>query len=517
MKKLLLCIAACLASAMSQAAPEIIYNQPEGLLRIYNRQGKTVAEAEETYQVITGEQSGTMSIVYAADNVVYLQDPVSGYTMAGSWVKGTLSDDGKKITVPLGQYVDYTRSFDMAYQLQMLNYNATEDTYEVDETTTEVTYSISDDGVITLNGTSQQHVLGLIFRTFGNPQGASIGQDFMYLNYLWIGLGDYESTFTLMDLQVQQPPSGMSTYIVYATSAEYDGSAYSPYDTIVRMGRDGNDIWVQGISRLLPSAWIKGTVIDDKAVFPTGQFMGTLEGIPLFLHGASLNEANSFDIKDIEMIMEGNDLYTYDFIFVTTSAVSLQYVNFYMGMTLAKDLETTAEPPTGLQADSYLLTHDDGTERVFVALDGNNIYLQGIWGELPDSWIHGTIEGGKVTFAMPQFLGLHDEEDEEYRIYATAFDAQTGVLQRQLTFDYDKASRKMSNPSSPISIGINKTGYLSVLEYYNPQLKPEHADAVSGILKDDKISSPRYDLSGRRVAKTQKGLQIVGRKKVVVR
>lgn len=105
-------------------APEgftVIEEQPEGELRIYSRSGSIVKEIindDDVYEIVTGTQDGTVNIVFAKDGSVYFQRPVSESYYEG-WVKGTLSRDGRTITVPTGQYTAYTRSFDMAVQVWM--------------------------------------------------------------------------------------------------------------------------------------------------------------------------------------------------------------------------------------------------------------------------------------------------------------------------------------------------------------------------------------------------------------
>ena len=128
MKQTILTMLMMLLSLGIEAQEEhnVIYDQPDGELRIYNRQGYVIHEDEYTGDISVQQQSGTISIVFAPDGQhVYLQDPVSTYTYGGSWVEGTLSADGRSFSVPTGQYVDYTRSFDMAYQMQVLTYDET--------------------------------------------------------------------------------------------------------------------------------------------------------------------------------------------------------------------------------------------------------------------------------------------------------------------------------------------------------------------------------------------------------
>ena len=514
MKRTLFFVVIVMAAVAAWAdAPEIIYNQPTGTLRIYNRHGMALNE-----DMVPTAQTGTMAVVVADDGNVYMQDVVSSYTMAGTWVKGSLSQDGKAITVSLGQYLDYTRSFDMAYQLQMLNYDTDRQDYVLDETATEAVYTIGDDGTITLTGTSQQHILGIVFRTFGNPQGASIGQDFMYLDNTWAGAGDYDSSYTLFEEQAQQAPNGLETAAYYATSAEFDGAQYTPYNCQVLVGWDSDDLWVQGLSWLLPSAWAKGTRQGDKVVFDSGQFLGTVEGIPLYLLGASLDADGNFAVKSIEMTIEDDVLTTYDYFFVSTSATALEYVNFYMGMTLSEHPDALVGEPVGLETVDYVLNFRDADGRAYsqnikAVVDDGEIWLKGLWQDLPDAWVKGMVTDGQVVFQLPQYLGTYTDEGSDYPIYVTAFNEQTGALYRQLTFDYDAIAGSMTNASSAISVGINKTGYLSVQDYYQPTLTASQSQGIH--LLSLPVGQPLYDLNGRRQNGSRHGIYIKGGKKFV--
>ena len=141
----------------------IIEEQPAGHLVTYTRSGGLIREVEKAqvdeddpYEIIEGEQDGSINIVFAADNKVYIQQPTSWIPLYDGWVEGTLSDDGKTITVQLGQYTAYTRAFNLGTQLWLFNYDEAADTYVRDEQTTQIVYSIDDEGVIRLQGTSRQ-------------------------------------------------------------------------------------------------------------------------------------------------------------------------------------------------------------------------------------------------------------------------------------------------------------------------------------------------------------------------
>jgi len=70
----------------------------------------------------------------------------------------------------------------------------------------------------------------------------------------------------------------------------------------IKIGFNGNDVYVQGVSYNLPEAWVKGTIANGKATFATGQYFGfvTDDGYnyDMFFTGVDLTAS---EIKDVEM------------------------------------------------------------------------------------------------------------------------------------------------------------------------------------------------------------------------
>ena len=93
------------------AKVDIITEQPDGEVVTYGRSGEFLVVSLYGYN--TDNQVGQTKVCYAPDGkTVYIQDPLAYGEGVGAWVKGELSDDGTKITVPLGQYVSYNEEFD---------------------------------------------------------------------------------------------------------------------------------------------------------------------------------------------------------------------------------------------------------------------------------------------------------------------------------------------------------------------------------------------------------------------
>ena len=475
--------------------PPVIEDQPEGELRIYNRSGGvirevekpyTVEEGESPYEIIQEQQEGSLSIVFAPDNKVYIERPVS-WSYYDGWVEGTLSDDGKTITVPMGQYVAYTKSLEMAVQVGVFVYDEDRGSYFYDESIDELTYTINDDGSISQNDTDPYIILGTMNRAFGDQ--------FQYLDYEWLQAGDYGSVYTLAAEQPIAPPADLVTENYYLTTANFDGMEWEPYTATVAMGFDGDDVWLQGVSQYLPSAWIKGTRNGSTITFPNTQLLGAYD-VLLYFKCASLDlvTGNTTE-KDMVLTMsDENTWYTYDYVFISADKNSLYYINYYQGLTISKYPNTPLQVPEDLETVPYIFKYTTVVDNkdveaeleVELGIHNNEVYIRGIWEYLPDAWVKGRIVGGRMVLDLPQFIGDYKEEYSiTYPMYLVGFNAQTGVIQRQVKFNYNQTTGVFSNPTHPIGIGINKTGYLNILDYYDAELTPVNTPSKLGDVNRD--------------------------------
>ena len=491
--------------------PTVIENQPEGELRLYHRTGGVVREVEKDYTVEEGEnpyeivyeqQDGSLSIVFAEDNVVYIQRPVS-WSYYNGWVVGFLEDDGKTIVVPMGQYVAYTHSLEMAVQVGMFVYNEDLDTYVYDESIDEAYYTLNDDGTISLEGTNEYVILGTMNRAFGDQ--------FQYLDYEWLQAGDYASVYVPANEQPVSPPDDLVTEVYYLTTANNDGMEWEPYKAEVELGFDGDDAWLMGISKYLPEAWIHGTREGNTITFPNTQLLGSYEAL-FYFKCAEVNLVDgSTTPKDLVLTFDGEDTYTtLDYVFITTDRENLYFVNYYQGLTLSKHLDEVLEVPEDLEPDEYFYTFTttyDGNNEVEdqmvvnLGFNGDEVYIQGLWDILPDAWVMGHMVDGKLVIDLPQYLGDYEEEYMgTYPIYLIAFDAHTGIVQPQLTFDYDSSTGVFSNPSTAYGMGINKTGYLNFQDFTESALVPVNpSSGLTTIPAGQARAVEYYDLQGRRI------------------
>lgn len=517
-------VASVISLSAQRQAPDnltVIEEQPDGELRMYNRQGRKVVENEGGGAIDTDVQSGTVSIVWGTDGDVYIQRPVSDSYYDG-WVRGTLSDDGRLLTVPMGQYTAYTFSFDMGVQVVMMRYDAEQGTYVIDYDVDSVTYAIDPDGTITLLGTDHDHILGVVNRVFGST--------FSYLDNEWLGYGDYATVYTPSDETLLTPPADLETTELLATTGSYDGFGWVAYEGTVRLGFDGDDVWLQGLSNLLPKAWLKGTRQGDRLTFPAGQLLGSYFNVRRYLVCSVPDENGEPVITDLVMDYQPDGrLTTYLDIFLSASPTDVtDFAAYYMGMTLAAEPDQTVVAPADLETEPYVVTYltTDANGQTYTAqaeLQGgqhaDRFYLQGVAPWLPDALVVGQMADGRVSFASPQYLGVYSEEGEgTYPFFFQAFDGQTGLLLPSVEFAYDPVTRTLSQPSAALGIGINKTGWLISLDMYDAVFTPAAVQGVALSVADVSPSAPCYDLQGRRVgAPHAKGIYIAGGRKFVVR
>ena len=163
MKRLLLILAVtCICSA---AFADVITEQPAGTLKNYSREGCCViCDYEDGFYV--SYQEGKVSIVFAEDGKVYMKNPLMAMSY-DTWVEGTLSEDGKTITIPMGQTLFHSEYYDVDVILSwgstsegMINWDTweVEVNYTPDETVEAAVFTIDGDK-IRLEGSEGAEVL----------------------------------------------------------------------------------------------------------------------------------------------------------------------------------------------------------------------------------------------------------------------------------------------------------------------------------------------------------------------
>ncbi len=294
----------------SRRAAEIIYDQPKGEQVIYSRSGSAYYPFWG-YIFETEFDAAVGNVVFGADNKVYIKNIISQYN-TDSWVEGTLN--GSKISFQFPQ-----PALDVDGTMYYVGYGKLDDNLNFTPAngSLNLTYN-SKTGDITTNSLSQFASGGMVL--------ALIDGDGYIAGYC-----DWNINMTKISEKTVTPPQGLTTE-AYSLSADgYTGS-------IVQVGFDGSDVYVQGIDSNLPDTWVKGTVSENKVTFKSGQYLGADEvaGYHQYLCAATAEEV-------------------YDPV----------YEEYYTEYSLSKDdIEFTYDAATKILSNSTLFMLNAGTTSV---------------------------------------------------------------------------------------------------------------------------------------------------------
>ncbi|MBO4820117.1 MAG: thioredoxin family protein [Prevotella sp.] len=228
---------------------ELITDTPEGSFFNCTRSGQAFL-VYYVYIFSTSVQGGVCNVVLGENNDIYIKDIVSQY-YTNSWVKGTIN--GTTVTIDFPQKAMDMQG--MSYYVDLLSYDAQEQWYMPKEGSRKLTLDYDP-----------------ATKSISTPAGSAFaqGDDIVALvdsDDGWTGYGDWDINISKMDAEPITAPEGLETSDYSITAEEYDGS-------LVKVGFKGTDIYVQGISNTMPDAWVKGTIVGDKAIFKSGQYIG---------------------------------------------------------------------------------------------------------------------------------------------------------------------------------------------------------------------------------------------------
>ena len=292
-------------------------------------------------------------------------------------------------------------------------------------------------------------------------------------------LGQYDPDLEKEEELVELPEGleSVAYNVALGTFYHYYGGWQDYTDEMsVKVAVDGSDIYIQGLAYYCPEGWIKGTLSNGIATFENGQFVGniTLSGTPydVFMVG-SQNGSDVASTIEFGYDEKTNTLTSHTY-YVTESLNKTNMDNltgYWVKPVFSLSPLELVTAPEGLEASEWLFKaqayYEDGdlydaayTNPVFVGFDGNDVYVQGISEDMPDAWIKGTLENGKVTFAVRQYLGTAYTYYGDYPYFFTGY-GEDGMEDVVMTLDADKTTLTLETPQSVL---IN--GTLSELDVY---------------------------------------------------
>ncbi len=100
----------------------------------------------------------------------------------------------------------------------------------------------------------------------------------------------------------------------------------------------------------------------------------------------------------------------------------------------------------------------DFDNTIKVAIDGEDIYIQGLCLWLPDAWVQGTINGDAAIFPTGQQYGTYTQNGTAYEMFFVGFDLDDRAVS-DVVFNYSAAAHKLTLPENMrLLIGADTDG-----------------------------------------------------------
>lgn len=149
------------------------------------------------------------------------------------------------------------------------------------------------------------------------------------------------------------PPEGihLEDYSFSASVVTYDKNnniVETPTTFGVKVGFDGDDVYIKGVCQLMPEAWVKGSYANGKLTIPANQYVGSAENTEVFLTGFPVNPTDVMDLEDIifdydsdEKLFSGG---TKQYLLVNASKVRVYYFTELLNVTITRLAEQSVKP-----------------------------------------------------------------------------------------------------------------------------------------------------------------------------
>lgn len=226
---------------------------------------------------------------------------------------------------------------------------------------------------------------------------------------------------------------------------------------------EGGDVYIKDIiSTYRNGAWMKGTLTGNVITIPAGQLVNyeSYNGVPYAVYWGKRDGRDYYkndERHDITLTIDGDNIvlnnsdedniigvfYEYDGNSFFSNCGDYESVYTFDHDFVPLDV-VTVTPPAGLSTQTWYTRghYYEGSSvpfrgQVSLGVDGDNVYLQGLFADYPDAWMHGVITGdGTVTFNGLQVLGEQDGktiyavgyDGDDLRSFAMSYDEEAGTL-----------------------------------------------------------------------------------------
>ncbi len=421
-------------------------------------------------------------VVFADNGDVYIKNPLTFFA-TNTWIKGT--SDGNTITFP-GKMPIYEETADgtlYVYYAQKLSFDDAEGWFVPAEG--DITMTISEDGVITWEGEANNS------RGWNDIIGLTDAEG----NWFYYG----DKAFTLSPAVEEDAP-----VIPEDLSLQSYRMSYQNMTEIIKMGFDGEDVYLTDLPDVSPSLVIKGKLVDGNIELPTRQYMGfnDIKGYKCYLMGLSYPEQQLID-KIVFTYDAETGIYTADkqFILFNTNRTQVEYMFYAFNAELEKFEDVAAIPadPTIQTVETRTEEYDyNGMLFTVPSTDVNGNYIN-----TDNLYYNILIDGEVLTLTQDEYVKLPVESMTDIPYYFTDdYDIQLFSANQRLFFFFARDFQ---------TVGVQSVykagGTVSKSNVVTWTVTPTGLDEVNAATTVGETA--RFDITGRRLSAPQKGLNIV--------
>lgn len=261
---------------------EPVTTPPDGKRVDYSNRGDAYFTYDNGIYIISFDYRAT-HFIECDNGDVYIWNPISQLP-TNSYLKG--HRDGNVITVNFPQLLfkelDGGRLFTY-YANKLVEADGTDGKWMfVDKTDNRLTYVLEDGEWLLDLPTDVNTVLGLTDE-----------EDY------WLGYGEGDVIFAPFTHELLQLPAGLETHN-WAFSQGGEGRW-------VDVAFDNEDVYIKGMFKMTPDAWIKGKLQGDEIVFESGQYVGVANGNYGFFMGAGIQKVlnpETASYEDVDVLLD---------------------------------------------------------------------------------------------------------------------------------------------------------------------------------------------------------------------
>jgi hypothetical protein len=333
--------------------------------------------------------------------------------------------------------------------------------------------------------------------------------------------------------ELLEAPANLETEDYPFTATIYDSETPkgSDYATTVKVGWVENDVYIQGLDKYHPEAWVKGTLNEDSEVVIPVTYTGETNNTPFWLAAYGGEDGPVDLVLDYDATSKTFD-YSATVVFYAGTKPSAGFNYYLNGFFIGQKPLPTAAPEDLVTVDMpfkgnfYASVEEDEPEEVTGTVkvgftEAGEVYIQNLFAaDAKDGWIKGFFyeeDPSLVIFPLNQLVGI---STSGFNLYLAGYykdpEEEKGGASNVI-FSYD-AVNNFFEALNPLMLSRFKNSLNYECFYEAGLVIGDVPDAVEGVKAEVAGDNSWFNIGGQRVAQpTKKGLYIHNGKKVVVK